>query len=598
MQSSKAKSPTNLGGKVIDFIYSPPHEHRILKAFLGFPVGSALAIARGAQVSNSKVPSTKTRSGQGSDARRLSVIILVLIICILLYFTIISDLQLPDLPRKILGLLMGAFLAFGFAAFVQVRCIVVLIIPMFCSRNGRRYLSALSIVLVLNALPWGIDYLLCWPLRTKSLCKLLMMLTEKMINCDLVPPIPKKFGRLYVDLKEGVKKLPDLLAVNLQYSLNGLHEMYHQHMKEPLKNAQDDMYNQYQRVGLKNMKVQMKQVKDLATDLRMTFDYIKTLLLDIFKVVRRLVDFIFFYIIYQGIKYHNSYVNDINFDNSYITKYFKHIDERRYRRGKRILLPLKKAEAKTYQDPLRLGLASPEIASLFDLLFYKVLATVRDNAHIEYSIEGVHEIKFVVHGSGKMAKLFRKIFQTFNVKEEVDYNASTLDCLPHPYQTEASVFYTVLTLNIIAMCLVLLEIYFERTMHAICGFYYRRRAKERTLHVYNKLLLKRNTFLQRMRSKVKRKAIELEIEHDHNLIYTLVQWSPKIFGKLRCLQKRKCLICDDYDDGLTFVQCPFCPFAYCAFCWRDVEAQCYACRPLEGWANDGSSDDQELAMAD
>lgn len=24
------------------------------------------------------------------------------------------------------------------------------------------------------ALPWGIDYLLCWPLRTKSLCKLLM----------------------------------------------------------------------------------------------------------------------------------------------------------------------------------------------------------------------------------------------------------------------------------------------------------------------------------------------------------------------------------------------------------------------------------------
>lgn len=75
--------------------------------------------------------------------------------------------------------------------------------------------------------------------------------------------------------------------------------MYHQHMKEPLKNARDDMYNQYQRVGLKNMKVQMKQVKDLATDLRMTFDYIKTLLLDIFKVVRRLVDFIFFYIIYQ-----------------------------------------------------------------------------------------------------------------------------------------------------------------------------------------------------------------------------------------------------------------------------------------------------------
>lgn len=31
---------------------------------------------------------------------------------------------------------------------------------------------------------------------------------------------------------------------------------------------------------------------------------------------------------------------------------------------------------------------------------------------------------------------------------------------------------------------------------------------------------------------------------------------------------------------------------------RGLQAQCYACRPLEGWANDGSSDDQELAMAD
>jgi hypothetical protein len=71
-------------------------------------------------------------------------------LCSALYYTIIADLDLPDIPRKILGLLMGAFIAFGFAAFVQVRCICALSIPMFVSRNGRRYLSAVSIVLLLK----------------------------------------------------------------------------------------------------------------------------------------------------------------------------------------------------------------------------------------------------------------------------------------------------------------------------------------------------------------------------------------------------------------------------------------------------------------
>jgi hypothetical protein len=50
-------------------------------------------------------------------------------------------------------------------------------------------------------------------------------------------------------------------------------------------------------------------------------------------------------------KYHDKYLSDIQFDNTYITKYFRRIDARRHKAQKHTLLPLKKVERSTLTDP-------------------------------------------------------------------------------------------------------------------------------------------------------------------------------------------------------------------------------------------------------
>ena len=49
------------------------------------------------------------------------------------------------------------------------------------------------------------------------------------------------------------------------------------------------------------------------------------------------------------------YLSELQYDNVYITKYFKHIDARRKADGKKTLLPLKKFEKKDIIDPMKIS---------------------------------------------------------------------------------------------------------------------------------------------------------------------------------------------------------------------------------------------------
>jgi len=50
-------------------------------------------------------------------------------------------------------------------------------------------------------------------------------------------------------------------------------------------------------------------------------------------------------------EYHDKYLSDIQFDNVYVTQYFRKIDARRHKAGHHTLLPLKKVERATLLDP-------------------------------------------------------------------------------------------------------------------------------------------------------------------------------------------------------------------------------------------------------
>lgn len=62
----------------------------------------------------------------------------------------------------------------------------------------------------------------------------------------------------------------------------------------------------------------------------------------VIHIVNILVALLFLRIIIAAGSYHDRYLTQIEFDNMYITKYFKLIDERRRNRDVLALLPLKK----------------------------------------------------------------------------------------------------------------------------------------------------------------------------------------------------------------------------------------------------------------
>ncbi|BFZ00466.1 hypothetical protein BsWGS_03505 [Bradybaena similaris] len=78
------------------------------------------------------------------------------------------------------------------------------------------------------------------------------------------------------------------------------------------------------------------------------------------NVITHILTFTFLIVFYGAYKYNNKYLVDLNWDNKYITPYFRHIDARRKANGQRTLLPLKKAERKELYDPKKIKLSVAE----------------------------------------------------------------------------------------------------------------------------------------------------------------------------------------------------------------------------------------------
>lgn len=122
-----------------------------------------------------------------------------------------------------------------------------------------------------------------------------------------------------------------------------------------------------------------------------------------FIQLSRCLSFVFLRIIVNAQTYHEKYLTEIEYDNVYVTSYFRKIDARRKARGSLTLLPLKKIERLKFVDPyslrpghvervhltgrtvkLILEMISVTTFILLDRLFFEALDLVRRHSHMEY----------------------------------------------------------------------------------------------------------------------------------------------------------------------------------------------------------------------
>ncbi|CAH1790155.1 unnamed protein product [Owenia fusiformis] len=432
-----------------------------------------------------------------------------------------------------------------------------------------------------------IGHLFCWVFKLTQMCALLSLVpSSDKENCESGNALNEGFGEGYKTAEDSANAFDDNFDVNMQYKIETTKES-----------------------------IETYSVKDAAKEMNHAFDEKVKWFQFCMTAIKRILAFMFLRVFLSALRYHKNYIGNFEGDNVYIVSYFKRIDARRYKQGKRTLLPLKKLERKNYIDPLSFKLMGPEksklVSSTFKLLLrvisvsviiymdyfiYEVLDMIRRHSRVDYRQTGEHHIQLIINGNGAVAHLIKSILNGFNKKHAIDEVTTNFACLPNPVGLDTQHIYKIFGIFAIIWICMVFEAYGLRLRRVICQFFYPKREKKRILHLYNDVLKKRKGFLRHAQRRIKALARERKLSIKSNVLTSIRNEYPMLCGWLGMFgsSKKKCLICEE-PENKNFYNChtPGCNFGYCGECWIDMKEICYACLPEEDFNDDSTYTDVE-----
>lgn len=314
-----------------------------------------------------------------------------------------------------------------------------------------------------DTVTWAVAWLLCWPMKLDFVCNIAQALGGS-TRCDPSKDVDPGFGEGYVQLKETRASLTqNFKDVKVQYKLTKIKQL-----------------------------VDLRGASDTAKAVLHEVNAKKTLLDSFLVVLKRVLAFIFLRIILNAQYYHDHYLRDIQFDNVYITRYFRRIDARRRAQDKHTLLPLKKIERQKLIDPwsakplktereqiigstvkLLFEMFTATMFILLDRLFYEALDLVKRHARIDYVQTGHHDLVIQVKGTGMIASLLRSVVKGFNIKKRVKRVRSNKVCLPNPSLLSKYYLFKIYGTYFLVWLLMLAQAYTQRLRRLICSYFYR-----------------------------------------------------------------------------------------------------------------------------
>ncbi|XP_044755627.1 protein sneaky [Coccinella septempunctata] len=430
-----------------------------------------------------------------------------------------------------------------------------------------------------DAVTWAAAWLLCWPMKLDFVCNIAQALGGTN-RCDPTSEIDPGLGEGYEYLKKSrVSLTKNFKNVKLQYKLSKVRHL-----------------------------INLQDTADTAKAIEHDVNEKKKMLDMIFISLKRMLAFVLLYIIVKSQNYHDQFLRNIEYDNVYITKYFRKIDARRKGLGKTVLFPLKKFEKTKLVDLwsrrylkserkhllmqgfiLILEIIFISTFILIDRLFYEALDLVRRHAKIQYTQVGHHDLLLEIKGTGMIASLLRSIVKGFNVKKRIKMTRSNEICLPHPTPMPNIYFLEIYGMFFLIAVMMFIEVYTNRLKSVICGYIYRKRQKRRILYLYNETTRRRIGFLRYMKTQIIKKVRERRLNESINVCIVARIRYPKCCGFLKIfgIARRNCIICEEpeavFDSLGKFYICKNfdCHLLYCAECWLDIGEECLACSTIE-----------------
>lgn len=296
--------------------------------------------------------------------------------------------------------------------------------------------------------------------------------------------------------------------------------------------------------------------------------------------------------------YHQGYLRKMDFENIYISEYFRHIDSRRSQSGKMKILPLRRSEKPhlvdlekgvctrleirkiiTYFTSLTLQVMSATIFILMDRLFYETLTIVAKHSRVEFMQEGYHDINITVTGTGVIASLVRRSVEGLSGYEKLKIMTTNEECLPRPTMLHPWTLWKIYLMLIGIAILIFNEAYINRMRRLICAWFYPKREKQRILYLYNRTLKHRKQFAKILRERVQEHIRSEKYRANQDFLDRLVFFHPRLCGWIKNLTKKSCSICKT-KKSQHFSDCSGCKcfLVYCDECWRDLEETCFACQ--------------------
>ncbi|RZC37622.1 DC STAMP domain containing protein, partial [Asbolus verrucosus] len=169
---------------------------------------------------------------------------------------------------------------------------------------------------------WVAAWLLCWPMKLDFVCNIAEALGGAS-RCDPAKDIDPGFGEGYSYLKRSRGQFSENFKnVKMQYQIGKIKEL-----------------------------IDFRDSRDTAKAILHSVNSKRKILHKLLVILKRILAFVFLRIILNAQTYLDKYLTNIEFDNVYVTTYFRKIDARRKEQEKYTILPLKKIEKKKLVDP-------------------------------------------------------------------------------------------------------------------------------------------------------------------------------------------------------------------------------------------------------
>ncbi|XP_026173671.1 E3 ubiquitin-protein ligase DCST1 isoform X2 [Mastacembelus armatus] len=308
-----------------------------------------------------------------------------------------------------------------------------------------------------------INHILCVSMKFHFLCDIMRVMTPW---CREHIPVEGNFGQLFDQLNVSV----DLLSREFGAEL----VLQEQQQQAVLGGApMDQDFTQAVRGSFQNLAATMGQV---------------------LNVLHLLLSFTFITIFTGAFTYLRQYRTDIRFDNTYITTYFRQIDARRKKAGKRCLLPLKPSEKKKLINPCSFKIHPEELkqvtSSVFrvvyvsllcvvlltvDFALFHVLDIVSRHTFTQFNLTSGHQVDIKVGGDSMMARLLQMTISAFNSSSSLYIQTDN----------QTGVYVSCVCCVLLVALLSCLQVYTNRLQRVIAAFYHPRREKKRILFLYN-----------------------------------------------------------------------------------------------------------------